>query len=97
MHYSIILAIRLLEKKLFSFITHWNPGKEIISLKGFSIVCDTQAKAEYICINVLPPLLSVSSMAKLSFVALHVRKNVKQMLFLSAAPPNSCYTPPSLD
>ena len=54
--------------------------------------------SEYICINVLYPFyLPFLWPNCLWSVTLHVRKNVKQMLSLSAGPLNSLYVPPPLD
>lgn len=87
MHYSTIKAMRLLSKKdAINFISNQNPSKEIISLNGCNIVCDT--KVEYICINVLCPFyLRFLRPNCLSFVTLHVRKKKLNRCFPYRQPP----------
>lgn len=66
-------------QKGYSQFYHRDPSKEIISLNSCSIECNSRAKAEYICINVLYPFhLCFLRRNCLWFVTLLVRK--KKML-----------------
>lgn len=66
-------------QKGYSQFYHRDPSKEIISLNSCSIECNSWAKAEYICINVLYPFhLCFLRRNCLWFVTLLVRK--KKML-----------------
>lgn len=62
-------------------------------LNSFNIGCDAQPKSEYICINVLYPIISV--IPTQLFVTLLVEEKMLNMLSLSGAPPNFflCSTP----
>lgn len=69
-------------QKRYSQFYHRDPSKEIISVNSCSIECNSRAKAEYICINVLYPFhLCFLQRNCLWFVTLLVRKKMLNRCF----------------
>lgn len=72
---------------------HQHLESKQMELNSFNIGCNSQTKSEYICINVLYPIISV--IPTQLFVTLLVEKKKLNMLSLSGVPPNFflCSTP----